>query len=274
VSKRLILKSGDYQLSTEWEKKGDRVRFFSSERKEWEEIPDSLVDWAATEKWNAQPTGKAPVSDGAKRDEEDDDVYAREPEELTVEGVVMPDTGGIYTIEHDVLMKTPLLIELNQNGGAINQLRTKNMMRAIIVPIPGSQRASVELQGVHSAVQLKSSQPVFYIQFMGVTEEKNDDSFSIKAGKKLSKQEILLGKFRLVRLTAKNNIRIVAALKISMTGNMSQQEKFIESHSDVMQGGWIKFWPEKPLEPGEYAIVEMLSPTEMNLFVWDFGVGK
>src|SRR6266481_3211193 len=102
VSKRLILKSGEYQLATEWEKKGDRVRFFSSERKEWEELPDSLVDWSATEKWNAQNPGKALLSDEAKKEGEEKNDQAEEPEELKIEGIVMPETGGIYTIEHDV----------------------------------------------------------------------------------------------------------------------------------------------------------------------------
>src|SRR5579859_984417 len=51
--KKLILKDGDFQLVREYTRNGERVRYFSLERGAWEEIPASMIDWAATQKAEA-----------------------------------------------------------------------------------------------------------------------------------------------------------------------------------------------------------------------------
>ena len=51
---RLILKDGSYQLVMSYAVKGKLVSYVSAERGEVEEIPNDLVDWDATHKWERE----------------------------------------------------------------------------------------------------------------------------------------------------------------------------------------------------------------------------
>src|SRR6266853_4980546 len=48
--KKLVLKDGTFQLVRDYQRNGERVRYLSAERGDWEEIPAAMVDWEATAK--------------------------------------------------------------------------------------------------------------------------------------------------------------------------------------------------------------------------------
>jgi hypothetical protein len=48
--KKLVLKDGSFQLVRDYQRTGERVRYLSAERGDWEEIPAAMVDWDATAK--------------------------------------------------------------------------------------------------------------------------------------------------------------------------------------------------------------------------------
>src|SRR5919108_3337567 len=92
LARRLILRVGSYQPTTKWEIKGDRVRYYSAERFEWEELPKSMVDWAATNKYN-QELASGEAASAAKLSKEDEAERAakaaRTP--LVAPGLKLPD---------------------------------------------------------------------------------------------------------------------------------------------------------------------------------------
>ena len=71
---------------------------------------------------------------------------------------------------------------------------------------------------------------------------------------------------------SKKGKRIVGDIKINPLGKAKQEQNAVLTTSVKLTGGWIKITPVNALEPGEYAVVEMLGKDGMNTYVWDFGV--
>ncbi|MGB0045713.1 MAG: hypothetical protein WBP91_21240, partial [Terriglobales bacterium] len=95
---RLILKDGTYQSVTRYEIHGDRVRYFSAERGEWEEVPNALIDWDATNKFEQGREAGKLAPEAVELDKELE--AERHTEQLrspqVAPGLHLPDEGGIF----------------------------------------------------------------------------------------------------------------------------------------------------------------------------------
>ena len=269
LTKRLILKDGNYQPATQWEVKGDRVRYYSAERSEWEEVPTSMVDWPATEKFNHDlETGAATaIGVGAQHasPEDEADLKAEQSRQPTVAtGLKLPDADGVYLL--DVYNQKPELIEVTQSGGELNKNMTRNILRAAINPIASSKQ-SIEIKGPRAPVQAHEVEPALFVRIAhGDDDTVYDDKGRAKTPPPLA------DRYRLVRAERKKDSRVVGNLKIAFYGKVSQQGNWVPTKVEPFTSDWARVTPEKPLAPGEYALVEMLGGNEMNLYVWDFGV--
>ncbi len=263
---RLIMKDGSYQPVVRYEVKGDRVRYLSAERFEWEEIPYSMVDWTATKKWEqdrvttANPDIRAADAEEAAEKKKEE---AMSP--VVAPGLRLPSNGGVMLL--DAYSGRPELIELQQNGSEINKNTKGNILRAAINPI-ASARQSIELKGPHAQVQAHLPQPVIYAN-LGEAEPADAQTATGPPQHELPADQ----KYRIVLLEEKKGNRIIGNIKVTLTGKVSQQQVILPTIVEQVSGGpWYKIAPASPLKPGEYAVVEMLPDDQINLYVWDFGV--
>lgn len=272
--KRLILKDGSYQIVKEWQVSGDRVRFYSTERFDWEEIPTSLVDWAATNKYEQdRAAGKLEEQKAVAAQDEADRAAEEQRSPTVAPGLRLPEQGGIFLF--DKLDGKPQLVELVQNGTDINKQMGKNILRAVINPLPTGPRQTVELKGTRARVQSHTVSPDIYVDInfdsdtdSPATSATSEGSAAVDDKNPVPPNE----RFKIVRLQIKNDVRIVSNLKIALTGRMKEQQDVVSTNSTPISKDWLKLTPTKVLEPGEYALIEMLGPKQMNLYVWDFGV--
>jgi hypothetical protein len=239
---KLYLKDGDYHIVREYHVEGDRVKFYSTERGEWEEMPVALVDVAKTEQ-QRKARQQSQQQEAREQDEEDKAIR-----ELEREIAAIPmDPGGYYN--QDGQIRALKLADYQ----IITDKKRKTLQMLSPVPlVPG--KASMVIKGAHSGFVVNDARPSFYMR--------------------LAKQE----RFGIIRLTPKKDARLVENISIAPVVKQAYEErKQMDTFEQELSGGLYKIWPEKPLEPGEYALVEFPGTEDENkddieLLVWDFAV--
>jgi len=279
LAKRLILKDGSYQSVTKYEIKGERVRYFSAERGEWEEVPKTLIDWDATEKYEQGRLQGAPAPEAIQLDKElEAEQKAEEARSPHVApGLRLPDDGGVFLL--DTFQNEPQLAELQQSGGELNRNTKTNILRAAINPLAGAKQ-TIELPGQHAKIQSHVTVPSIYINIgSDQTSEGAPSKLGLggdvpapAASKNESAPLPLAERFKIIRAEIKGGKRVAGGIKVAVSGKVKADERFVAATVTPMTGGWVKLTPTEPLPPGEYAVAEMLGKEGINLYVWDFGV--
>ena len=113
--------------------------------------------------------------------------------------------------------------------------------------VPGKNTA--EIEGETATLRVPGNRPEFYFR--------------------LSQQE----RMAIVKLERKKNARLVETITIMPVSNEAlEEQKQVATFKKQIGDQLFKIWPEEPLEPGEYAVLEYTEGAR-NLQVWDFGVG-
>jgi hypothetical protein len=283
-NRRLILKDGSYQVVRRYEIVDDRVRYISVERGgDWEELPAELVDWEATHKWerdHAHPPAEE-LSPAMKEVQAIDKEEADEREELktrrpdVAKGLELPDEDAVFAL--DTFQGTPELVELlpvdlAMDAKSRHGLNTLNPLAA--------SKAQIELDGAHAKVHLHVAMPIIYLSLASRDDVETVLSHALtvntagarEATNRKHGAHSPASGFVLVRAGERNAVRIIGAVQVSR-GAVTQDEDALPATVEALPGKhWLKITPQKPLPPGEYALVEILSASQMNQSVWDFRV--
>ena len=245
--KKIILKDGSYQLAREYSIEGDRVRYWSVESSQWEEIPASLVDWDATHKSEA---------DAAARDAElkakiRASALAQRTKEIDVDlsleikpGLFLPDGIGLYALDRNNTIR-----QMKQSTAEVKQSTGREVERILsgVPMIPG--KATMDIPGTRAAMRLSTAEPEFFMRPVDRREPR----------------------FRLLRAQVKNGHRLIDSISLRFTGEEKHNVAEVEIQTWVPATGVYRYTMDERLEPGEYAFVEMTADG-ISGYVWDFGV--
>jgi hypothetical protein len=74
----------------------------------------------------------------------------------------------------------------------------------------------------------------------------------------------------MLRMSEHKGNRVVEKLTIiPVSKEVVEEPQMVDTFRQQMAEGLYKVWPEKPLEPGQYGVVEY-TEGKVNMRIWDF----
>ncbi len=255
---KLFLKDGSQLLVKSYQVQGDKIRFYNLDTHEYEEMPVALVDFDATKRAaGQQAVDNAKIVDEAKQLEKEH--FSPEAMAVGVSGapakpvgfqvapsLFLPLTEGVYA--YDGLRVIPMV-------QSESEVVTDKQRAALMMAMPGpllKRRSLVSLPGGQAAVRIANPQPVFYIQ--------SSDAWG--------------GNAVLIPVKSWHGQRVLEKVQSGMgLGASGEIREAVPIEKQPVAKGIYKLQPSKALEPGEYAIGELVDGN-LNMDVWDFGIDK
>jgi len=231
------MSDGGFQVVREYEVMGDRVRYYSVERSDWEEIPLAMIDLKKTEA--EAKSRRETFEKQAKEVQEEEQAVKQERAEIRS----IPMDPGTYMLEDGKLRilklgdwsmhnpKSRKLLKLVTPGGLVDGIST--------MELPGEQSLNV----------VKGDRPEFYLQLS------LEDSFGI------------------VKLTPGKGVRVVEKVTVEgVSKELREERESVKVFSkQLTESGLYKIWPQASLPKGEYAVIEY-NEGKADARVWDFRI--
>jgi hypothetical protein len=233
---RLYMTDGTWHQVSEYKVEQDRVRFYSVERSEWEEMPLDLIDLKKTEA--ERGAALAAVKKAAAADDAEEK-FEREQARIIS---LIPMNPGVYHLEDEKVQT------LKQAESKIVTDKKRSVLKAV-APLPIlSGKATIELDGEHSAFTIREERPAFWFRMTDYD------------------------RFGIVRCLPKKDSRVVEKWNIvPVSKEVVAEREEIEIFRQQVGNDLYKIWPQKPLTPGEYAVIQF-TEGERNTQAWDFRV--
>ena len=232
---KLYLTDGSYQMVSKYEVLKDRVRYYSVERGQWEEIPLSLANLSRTRQELDRQTQEIR--------KEQKEIQEEEAFEKAMRDVVsrVPREPGVYQVLGEEIRPLPQAkLTKNENN------RRALLQRIVPIPVVVGKTA-VEIEGEKSSYVVDTPEPEFYIRLA------RDEDFGI------------------VRLQpGKKETRVVETISsVRQIPDVAEERDLVNTFRHEAEPLLQKVWPVMALTPGEYAVVEFTEGAT-NIQVWDF----